>query len=159
MTGARADRRELLKLLKAIGPGNVVTVTRIDRLARSIFDLFTIVKQIVDAKGQFRSLVEPWAGTAALSAPARRKAAAGRKRAGSIWAVPETHAAAAEGSTAAAGAGRNAQGTGEELQRRQIDDFAAGGNDSPSPGPRGTPHGNSYLNSIRRRHPTISRLG
>jgi hypothetical protein len=126
MTGARADRRELLKLLKAIGPGDVVTVTRIDRLARSIFDLFTIVKQIVDAKGQFRSLVEPWAGTAALSAPARRKAAAGRKRAGSIWAVPETHAAAAEGSTAAAGAGRNAQGTGEELQRRQIDDFAAG---------------------------------
>ncbi len=28
-----ADRRELLRLLKAIGPGNVVTVTRIDRLA------------------------------------------------------------------------------------------------------------------------------
>ena len=35
VTGARADRRELLKLLKALGPGDVVTVTRIDRLARS----------------------------------------------------------------------------------------------------------------------------
>ena len=49
VTGTRADRRELLKLLKAITPGDVVTVTRIDRLARSTFDLFAIVKQIVDA--------------------------------------------------------------------------------------------------------------
>jgi DNA invertase Pin-like site-specific DNA recombinase len=62
-TGARPDRRELLKLLKALAPGDVVTVTRIDRLARSTFDLFAIVKQIVDAGGQFRSLAEPWADT------------------------------------------------------------------------------------------------
>src|SRR5215208_1079614 len=61
---AQADRRELLKLLKAIAPGDVVTVTRIDRLARSTFDLFAIVKQVVDAGGQFRSLAEPWADTA-----------------------------------------------------------------------------------------------
>ena len=40
-----------------LAPGDVVTVTRIDRLARSTFDLFAIVKQIVDAKAQFRSLV------------------------------------------------------------------------------------------------------
>jgi DNA invertase Pin-like site-specific DNA recombinase len=40
-----------------------VTVTRIDRLARSTFDLFGIVKRIVDAKAQFRSLAEPWADT------------------------------------------------------------------------------------------------
>jgi DNA invertase Pin-like site-specific DNA recombinase len=63
VTGARADRRELLKLLKALAPGDVVTVTQIDRLARSTFDLFAIVKQIVDAGGQFRSLAEPWADT------------------------------------------------------------------------------------------------
>jgi hypothetical protein len=49
-------------------------------VSRSTFDLFAIVKQIVDAKAQF---------------------------------------------TAAAGAGRDAQGTGEELQRRQGDDFKA----------------------------------
>ena len=64
VTGARADRRELLRLLKDLAPGDVVTVTRIDRLARSTFDLFAIVKQIVDAGGQFRSLAEPWADTA-----------------------------------------------------------------------------------------------
>jgi DNA invertase Pin-like site-specific DNA recombinase len=40
----------------------VVTVTRIDRLARSTLDLFAIVKQIVDAKAQFRSLAA-WADT------------------------------------------------------------------------------------------------
>lgn len=62
-SGARADRRELLRMLKDIRPGDVVTVTRIDRLARSTFDLFAIVKQIVDAGGQFRSLAEPWADT------------------------------------------------------------------------------------------------
>src|SRR5208337_2099078 len=63
VTGAHSDRRELLKMLKAIAPGDVVTVTRIDRLARSTFDLFAIVKRIVDAGGQFKSLAEPWADT------------------------------------------------------------------------------------------------
>src|SRR3954452_6470636 len=62
-SGAQADRRELQRMLKALAPGNVVTVTRIDRLARSTFDLFAIVKRIVDAGGQFRSLAEPWADT------------------------------------------------------------------------------------------------
>ena len=63
-SGAQPTRRELLRMLKALGPGDVVTVTRIDRLARSTFDLFAIVKQIVDAGAQFRSLAEPWADTA-----------------------------------------------------------------------------------------------
>jgi hypothetical protein len=44
-------------------PGDVVVVTRIDRLARSTFDLFAIVRQIVEAGAQFRSLAEPWADT------------------------------------------------------------------------------------------------
>ena len=63
VTGARPDRRQLLAMLKHLAPGDVVTVTRIDRLARSTFDLFEIVKRIVDAKAQFRSLAEPWADT------------------------------------------------------------------------------------------------
>jgi DNA invertase Pin-like site-specific DNA recombinase len=64
VTGARADRRELNRMLGKLAPGDVVTVTRIDRLARSTFDLFAIVKRIADAKAQFRSLAEPWADTA-----------------------------------------------------------------------------------------------
>src|SRR5689334_12198971 len=65
VTGARADRRELNRMLDKLGPGDVVTVTRIDRLARSTFDLFAIIKRIVDAGAQFQSLAlaEPWADT------------------------------------------------------------------------------------------------
>jgi DNA invertase Pin-like site-specific DNA recombinase len=48
--GARADRRELNRMLGKLAPGDVVTVTRIDRLARATFGLFGIVKRIVDAK-------------------------------------------------------------------------------------------------------------
>jgi hypothetical protein len=63
VTGAHSDCRQLLRMLDALAPGDVVTVTRIDRLAHSTFDLFAIAKQIVDAKAQFRSLAEPWAHT------------------------------------------------------------------------------------------------
>ena len=67
-TGLFEDRRGADDRLGAIpcpcdAPGDVVTVTRIDRLARSTFDLFGIVKRIVDTKAQFRSLAEPWADT------------------------------------------------------------------------------------------------
>jgi DNA invertase Pin-like site-specific DNA recombinase len=63
VTGARGDRRELLRMLDRLDLRDVVTVTRIDRLARSSFDLFGIVKRIVDAKAQFRSPAEPWGDT------------------------------------------------------------------------------------------------
>jgi DNA invertase Pin-like site-specific DNA recombinase len=63
VTGAHSERRQLLKMLDDLDAGDMVTVTRIDRLARSTFDLFGIVKRIVDAKAQFRSLAEPWADT------------------------------------------------------------------------------------------------
>ena len=62
-SGAKTDRPQLRRMLGKLTPGDVVTVTRIDRLARSTFDLFGIVKRIVDAKAQFRSLAEPWADT------------------------------------------------------------------------------------------------
>ncbi len=63
VSGARADRRELMRMLRQVRAGDTVVVTRIDRLARSTFDLFAIVKQIADAGALFRSLAEPWADT------------------------------------------------------------------------------------------------
>jgi DNA invertase Pin-like site-specific DNA recombinase len=63
VAGARPERRELLRMLDRLAPGDVVMVTRIDRLARSTVDMFGIIKRIVDAKAQFRSLAEPWADT------------------------------------------------------------------------------------------------
>jgi DNA invertase Pin-like site-specific DNA recombinase len=66
-SGAQADRRQLLRLLKGVARSDVVIVTRIDRLARSTFDLFAIVKEILAAGGQFSSLAEPGADTATSS--------------------------------------------------------------------------------------------
>ena len=43
-SGAQPERRELQQLLKALVATDVVTVTRIDRLARSTFDLFGITE-------------------------------------------------------------------------------------------------------------------
>jgi len=63
VSGAKVDRKELGKLLKSLEAGDQVVVTRIDRLARSVFELFAIVKKIIDAGGQFLSLAEPWADT------------------------------------------------------------------------------------------------
>jgi DNA invertase Pin-like site-specific DNA recombinase len=62
-SGARVDRRELQKMLGLLVAGDVVTVTRIDRLARSLFDLFAIVQRINDSGAVFRSIAEPWADT------------------------------------------------------------------------------------------------
>jgi DNA invertase Pin-like site-specific DNA recombinase len=56
--------RRLARLEQMVSPAVTVHLcTGIDRLARSTFDLFAIVKQIVDAGGQFRSLAETWANT------------------------------------------------------------------------------------------------
>lgn len=63
VSGAKSDRKELMRLLKGLQPGDVVMVTKLDRLARSIFDLFSIVKRINDAGARFRSIAQEWADT------------------------------------------------------------------------------------------------
>jgi DNA invertase Pin-like site-specific DNA recombinase len=49
VSGAKVDHKELGKHVKSIATGDQVVVTRIDRLARSVFELFAIVKKIIDA--------------------------------------------------------------------------------------------------------------
>lgn len=56
VSGTRSDRKELAKMLAKVGPGDEVIVTKIDRLSRSLMDLFSIVKRIDDAGGRFRAL-------------------------------------------------------------------------------------------------------
>ncbi|MER9228406.1 recombinase family protein [Mesorhizobium sp. M0664] len=63
VSGARRDRPELVKLLDHLQPGDVVTVTRLDRLARSTRDLLDIAERIREAEAGLRSLAEPWADT------------------------------------------------------------------------------------------------
>lgn len=62
-SGADAQRTQLVKLLSTLKKDDTVVVTRIDRLARSTFDLFAIIQAITQKKAQFYSLSEPWADT------------------------------------------------------------------------------------------------
>lgn len=62
-SGAKADRRELLRLLGELQAGDVVLVTRLDRLARSTRDLLNTLTVVCERKACFRSLSEAWADT------------------------------------------------------------------------------------------------
>ena len=62
-SGAKRDRPELSRLLDHLRPGDVLTVTRLDRLARSTSDLLHIAERINDSGAGLRSLAEPWADT------------------------------------------------------------------------------------------------
>ena len=62
-SGTQRGRPELVKMLDHLQPGNVVTVTRLDRLARSTRDLLDIAERIGQAEAGLRSLAEPWADT------------------------------------------------------------------------------------------------
>src|SRR3954451_6232892 len=62
-SGAKTDRAQLAKLLKALQPGDTVMVTRLDRLARSTRDLLNILHALGERGIGFRSLVDAWADT------------------------------------------------------------------------------------------------
>ena len=62
-SGAKADRPALMRLLKRLEPGDVVVVTRLDRLARSTRDLLNILDAIGKARAGFKSLGDAWADT------------------------------------------------------------------------------------------------
>src|SRR5262247_125000 len=63
MSGARTDRPELAKLLKRLDAGDVLMVTRLDRLARSTRDLLNILDAVGKAGAAFKSLNDAWADT------------------------------------------------------------------------------------------------
>ena len=63
VSGARADRPQLQRLLAAIGSGDVLVVTRLDRLARSTRDLLNILDTLAKRGAAFRSLSDQWADT------------------------------------------------------------------------------------------------
>jgi DNA invertase Pin-like site-specific DNA recombinase len=62
-SGAKTDRPLLTKLVQSLKPGDVVVVSRLDRLARSTIDLLMILKSIADRGALFLSLSERWADT------------------------------------------------------------------------------------------------
>src|SRR6476620_4988818 len=62
-SGANTDRAQLRRLLGQLEAGDVLTVTRLDRLARSTRDLLNTLATITGKKVGFRSLGDAWADT------------------------------------------------------------------------------------------------
>src|SRR6516164_9180258 len=63
VSGAKPDRSQLRRVIEALEPGDVLMVTRLDRLARSTRDLLNTLAAITDRKAGFRSLTDTWADT------------------------------------------------------------------------------------------------
>jgi len=62
-SGAKSDRAALAKAIAALDTGDVLIVTRLDRLARSTRDLLNTLDAIGKAGAGFRSLADSWADT------------------------------------------------------------------------------------------------
>jgi DNA invertase Pin-like site-specific DNA recombinase len=63
VSGAVTHRQQLKRALDALDEGDVLLVTRLDRLARNTRDLLNTLALIADKKAGFRSLGDAWADT------------------------------------------------------------------------------------------------
>src|SRR3984957_9018685 len=59
VSGVRADRPQLAKLMAKLTPGDIVVVTKLDRLGRSTRELLELIERIGKAGASFRSLGDP----------------------------------------------------------------------------------------------------
>jgi len=62
-SGARSDRKQLTRLVAGLAKGDVLIVTRLDRLARSTRDLLNLLGTIAEKGAGFKSLRDTWADT------------------------------------------------------------------------------------------------
>jgi DNA invertase Pin-like site-specific DNA recombinase len=62
-SGARTDRPQLRRAIDALGEGDTLLVTRIDRLARSTRDLLNNLYTVTERGAAFKSLADPWVDT------------------------------------------------------------------------------------------------
>jgi len=63
VSGAKRQRAQLDRLLSTLEAGDIVLISRLDRLARSTRDLLNILGVIADRRAAFRSLSDGWADT------------------------------------------------------------------------------------------------
>lgn len=63
-SGAKTDRPELARALAFLQRDDLLIVTRLDRLARSMRDLLNVVEVIDERGAKFKSLKDPWIDTA-----------------------------------------------------------------------------------------------
>src|SRR5919197_392381 len=63
VSGVKTDRPELVKAIGRLEPGDVLVVTRLDRLARSTRDLLNVLDELAKRGAGFKSLTDTWADT------------------------------------------------------------------------------------------------
>jgi DNA invertase Pin-like site-specific DNA recombinase len=63
ISGAVTERKALARAIVALCPGDVLLVTRLDRLARSTRDLLNVLDAVAKAGAGFKSLADAWAYT------------------------------------------------------------------------------------------------
>jgi DNA invertase Pin-like site-specific DNA recombinase len=61
--GAKTDRAALARCLRGLEAGDVLLVTKLDRLARSTRDLLNTLAAVAERGASFKSLGDPWADT------------------------------------------------------------------------------------------------
>src|SRR6266850_8101790 len=149
-SGAKTDRAQLRRLLDQLDGGDVLTVTRLDRLARSTRDLLNTLAAITGKKAGFQSLGDTWADTTTShgrlmltvlgglaaggvrarpnSAAHRRRPSANRGTRAENGTVTQTDPPSeARGDQAPPHRQRNASRHRPQLQRQSGDDFTADG--------------------------------
>jgi DNA invertase Pin-like site-specific DNA recombinase len=62
-SGAKTDRAGLRKAVARLDEGDVLMVTRLDRLARSTRDLLNVLDEVAKRGAGFKSLADTWADT------------------------------------------------------------------------------------------------
>jgi DNA invertase Pin-like site-specific DNA recombinase len=63
LSGAKSDRPQLAKAIRSLAQGDVLMVTRLDRLARSTRDLLNVLHEVGERDAAFKSLADTWADT------------------------------------------------------------------------------------------------
>ena len=58
VSGVVTERKALARAISALGPSDILLVTRLDRLARSTRDLLNVFDQVARAGAGFRSLAD-----------------------------------------------------------------------------------------------------
>ena len=84
-SGARSDRPQLRKAINALGAGDVLLVTRLDRLVRSTRDLLNVLHEVGEKGAAFRSLADSMGG---YDDTARPLDGDGARRIGRVRALP-----------------------------------------------------------------------
>lgn len=63
VSGVKKDRTELNKMLDQIRTGDVIIISDLTRLSRSVKDLFSLVEQIEEKGANIKSIKESWVDT------------------------------------------------------------------------------------------------